>query len=66
MTRYALVKPQKNPSGGYKDWFVLCFKRPGFTIEAAPYVGERSVPLNYFPSIWNQNDGVPLMLANKL
>ncbi|AKM18954.1 hypothetical protein UM396_08610 [Geobacillus subterraneus] len=22
--------------------------------------------LNYFPSVWNQNDGVPLMLANKL
>ncbi|WJQ08721.1 hypothetical protein QT235_09245 [Geobacillus stearothermophilus] len=22
--------------------------------------------LNYFPSVWNQNDGVPLVFANKL
>ncbi|EPR29914.1 MULTISPECIES: gamma-D-glutamyl-L-diamino acid endopeptidase [Geobacillus] len=55
MTRYALAKPQKkNPSGGSdKDWFVLRFKRPGFTIGVAPYVGERPVPLKYFPAIWS-------------
>ncbi|AEV19236.1 Peptidase M14 carboxypeptidase A [Geobacillus thermoleovorans CCB_US3_UF5] len=45
---------KKNPSGGSdKDWFVLRFKRPGFTIGVAPYVGERPVPLKYFPAIWS-------------
>jgi g-D-glutamyl-meso-diaminopimelate peptidase len=64
-TKYSLVKPQKNPSGGgYKDWFVIRFKRPGFTIEVAPYVGERPVPLKYFPSIWSKNNSIPIMLAN--
>lgn len=66
-TKYSLVKPTKNPSGGgYKDWFVIRFKRPGFTIEVAPYVGERPVPLKYFPSIWNKNNSVPIMLANSV
>ncbi|SFA54306.1 ABC-type branched-chain amino acid transport system, substrate-binding protein [Parageobacillus thermantarcticus] len=66
-TKYSLVKPTKNPSGGgYKDWFVIRFKRPGFTIEVAPYVGERPVPLKYFPSIWNKNNSVPIILANSV
>jgi g-D-glutamyl-meso-diaminopimelate peptidase len=64
-TKYSLVKPEKNPSGGgYKDWFVIQFKRPGFTIEVAPYVGECPVPLKYFPSIWSKNNSIPIMLAN--
>ncbi|MGG6433533.1 M14 family metallopeptidase [Anoxybacillus sp. D401a] len=66
-TGYSLVKPVQNPSGGgYKDWFVSQFKKPGFTIEVAPYVGERPVPLKLFPSIWNKNKPVGLMMANEV
>jgi g-D-glutamyl-meso-diaminopimelate peptidase len=65
-TGYSLVKPQKNPSGGgYKDWFVSRFKRPSFTIEISKYVGNRPVPLQYFPSIWEKNRVIGLMMANE-
>ena len=65
-TGYRLVSPQPNPSGGgYKDWFVQSQKKPGFTIEVAPYVGTRPVPISYFSSIWKQNNSIGLMLANE-
>lgn len=66
ITGYSLVQPQRNPSGGgYKDWFIQEFDRPGFTIEIAPYVGERSVPLRLFNSIWSENKTVGLYSAKK-
>jgi len=66
LTGYSLVKPEKNPSGGgYKDWFVQTFGRPGFTIEIADYAGERSVPLNKFGGIWSENRLVGLYTAKK-
>ncbi|GMB09322.1 M14 family zinc carboxypeptidase [Thermolongibacillus altinsuensis] len=37
-TGYSLVKPKKNPSGGYTDWFISGFKKPGFTLEVSKYV----------------------------
>ncbi|WP_053104174.1 M14 family metallopeptidase [Bacillus sp. FJAT-27231] len=65
-TGYRLVSPQPNPSGGgYKDWFVQSQKKPGFTIEVAPYVGNGPVPISYFSSIWKQNNLIGLMLANE-
>ena len=31
---YAVADPSENAShGGFKDWFIQCFHRPGFTIE---------------------------------
>lgn len=61
MTGYALVAPEKNPSGGgYKDWFIQEFGRPGFTVEIAKYAGESNVPLNQFASVWNDNRAVGL------
>lgn len=66
LTGYSLVKPEKNPSGGgYKDWFIQKFGRPGFTIEVAEYAGERSVPLSAFNGIWSRNKLVPLFTAQK-
>lgn len=64
LTGYALVKPEKNPSGGgYKDWFIEQFGRPGFTIEIGEYVGEKSIPLNQFNGIWAKNKDVGLYAA---
>lgn len=66
MTGYSLVNPEKNPSGGgYKDWFIQEFGRPGFTIEIANYAGESSVPLRQFNTIWSENKEVGLYSAKQ-
>ena len=64
ITGYSLVFPSPNPSGGgYTDWFLDENKRPGFTIEIAPLVGPRPVPLANYDKIWKENKEVGLMLA---
>ncbi|WP_083613541.1 M14 family metallocarboxypeptidase [Paenibacillus sp. P46E] len=66
LTGYSLVTPEKNPSGGgYKDWFIQEYGRPGFTIEIANYAGESSVPLNQFNRIWSENKEVGLYSATQ-
>ncbi len=44
--------------GGYKDWFIQTFKKPGFTIEIG--LGENPLPLEDFPRIYART--LPLML----
>lgn len=66
LTGYSLVQPEKNPSGGgYKDWFIQEFGRPGYTIEIARYAGEGSVPLSEFSRIWAENKSVGVYSAQK-
>ncbi|MHA6531149.1 M14 family zinc carboxypeptidase [Paenibacillus sp. BAC0078] len=66
LTGYSLVNPEKNPSGGgYKDWFIQEYGRPGFTIEIANYAGESSVPLRQFNRIWSENKEVGLYSAKQ-
>nr|WP_052410103.1 M14 family zinc carboxypeptidase [Paenibacillus durus] len=66
LTGYSLVRPEKNPSGGgYKDWFIQEFGRPGFTIEIGKYAGEGSLPLSAFGNIWAENRRVPLYTASQ-
>lgn len=66
LTGYSLVAPEKNPSGGgYKDWFIQEYGRPGFTIEIADYAGESSVPLRQFSTIWSENKEVGLYSAKQ-
>lgn len=65
-TGYSLIPAQPRPSGGgYKDWFVLSQKKPGFTIEVSPYVHQQPVPLKYWDRIWRQNHSIGLMLADE-
>ena len=54
-----------NGSGAGQDWFVSTFKRPGITIEIAPYVGETTVPHKYWSSVWNKNKSVGLLAAKE-
>lgn len=64
LTGYSLVAPEKNPSGGgYKDWFIQKYGRPGFTIEIASYAGESNVPLSQFNKVWSENKEVGLYSA---
>lgn len=65
-TGYSLVPAQRNPSGGgYTDWFIQSQKRPGFTPEISPYVGNRPVPLKNFDQVWKENYSIGLLLANE-
>lgn len=41
---------------GYKDWFILTYDRPGFTIEAG--LGENPLPLSQFDEIYRRNLGI--------
>ncbi len=50
---YALDKPEPlAASGGYKDWFIKAFHRPGFTIECGR--GENPIPISQAPRIIDQ------------
>lgn len=44
--------------GGYKDWFIKTFKKPGFTIEIG--LGENPLPIESFSEIYKRT--LPLML----
>ncbi|AZB44993.1 peptidase M14 [Bacillus sp. FJAT-42376] len=66
MTGYRLVYPGPNPSGGgFTDWFLLSYKRPAFTLEISPFVGDTSVPLKNFSKVWEENKDVGLYAAKE-
>lgn len=46
--------------GGYKDWFIRTFKRPGFTIEIG--MGKNPLPIEDLPRIYQRT--LPLMLES--
>lgn len=43
---------------GYKDWFILNYDRPGYTIEAG--LGENPLPMSQFAQIYEDNKGILL------
>lgn len=64
LTGYTVCMPSGvQQGGGMTDWWTHDLKKPGLTIEIGPPEGTHPVPLQYFPSVWNQNKGVGLMLA---
>jgi murein tripeptide amidase MpaA len=66
LTGYSLVYPGTNPSGGgYTDWFIIKYKRPGFTPELGNYAGNTHVPVSEYPAIWSQNKYVGLYVAQE-
>lgn len=66
LTGYSLVKPTSNPSGGgYTDWFISTFNKPGFTPEVGVNVSNRHVPVKYFETIWKQNKKSGIWLASE-
>ncbi len=66
-TGYTLIDPGENPSGGgFTDWFLMKQKRPSFTMEIAPYVGPRPVPLEFYEEIWEKNKHVGLILGRNV
>ena len=54
---YSVSSPEENSSyAGLKDWFILYYKKPGFTIEAG--IGINPLPLSQFDSIYRENLGI--------
>jgi len=49
------------PCGGYKDWFIKEYKRPGYSIEVGS--GTNPLPLSSFNSIYEENIEVLLLLS---
>jgi g-D-glutamyl-meso-diaminopimelate peptidase len=52
----AELTPGESGYAGYKDWFIMTYNRPGYTIEAGR--GVSPLPLDRFQSIYNDNIGI--------
>lgn len=48
--------PEGSSFAGYKDWFILYYNRPGFTIEVG--LGENPIPISQFAGIYRENLGI--------
>ena len=48
--------PYNSGFAGYKDWFILQYNRPGYTIEAG--IGNNPLPITQFDEIYNDNLGI--------
>ncbi len=66
ITGYRLISPSSyTGGGGFSDWFSTALKKPAYTLEVSPYVGETHVPLKYFKKIWNENETIGLYVAQE-
>ncbi|NMD72008.1 carboxypeptidase [Bacillus sp. DNRA2] len=67
LTGYTLSKPIKEATGGgFTDWFITTFHKPGMTIEICPLIDEISPPLSIFKEEWKRNELVGIMLADEV
>ena len=48
--------PYASGFAGYKDWFILKYNRPGYTIEVGS--GTNPLPISQFAEIYEQNLGI--------
>ena len=53
--------PYASGFAGYKDWFILYFGRPGYTVEVGR--GENPLPLADFPEIYRDSLGILVTAA---
>ncbi|WP_456276137.1 M14 family metallopeptidase [Bacillus sp. AK128] len=65
-TGYKLDKPVKTATGGgFTDWFIQTFERPGLTIEVGYEVNETNPPLSVLKEEWQRNRTVGLLLIKE-
>lgn len=48
--------PAESGNAGYKDWFIMTYDRPGYTIEAG--MGQNPLPLSELPGMYEANLGI--------
>lgn len=65
LTGYKLMSPGSSGGGGYTDWFIQEFGRPGFTPELGVYPGDIPLPISAFPDEWRRNQTIGLYLASE-
>lgn len=54
---YALdIVPDESSFAGYKDWFILDYNRPGYTVEAG--LGMNPLPIAQFNTMYRDNLGI--------
>lgn len=57
LSGYSLEQTPENSSfAGYKDWFILNYNKPGFTIEVG--LGTNPIPISQFAGIYRENLGI--------
>ncbi len=56
---YTLADPPGPSYGGYKDWFIQDFRKPGFTIELGS--GQNPLPVSEFDSVCRES--APMLAA---
>lgn len=57
LSGYSLEQvPESSSFAGYKDWFILKYNRPGFTIEVG--LGTNPIPISQFAGIYRENLGI--------
>lgn len=56
-----MENPPESSYAGYKDWFILEYGRPGFTIEAG--IGTNPISISQMPTIYRQNEEILLLGA---
>lgn len=65
LSGYALEDtPYESSFAGYKDWFILNWRRPGFTIECG--LGDNPLPLSQFDEIYRDVLGILVTAATGL
>ncbi len=48
--------PEDSGFAGFRDWFILYYNKPGFTIEVG--AGENPIPVSQFAGIYRENLGI--------
>ena len=48
--------PEDSGFAGFRDWFILYYNKPGFTIEVG--AGENPIPISQFAGIYRENLGI--------
>ena len=57
LSGYSLEQtPEASSFAGYKDWFILNYNKPGFTIEVG--LGTNPIPISQFAGIYRENLGI--------
>ncbi|MBK3495249.1 hypothetical protein JFL43_10370 [Viridibacillus sp. YIM B01967] len=66
VTGYPVIPPVfSKGSGSSADWFIMSEKKPGITVEIAPYAGEGPVSQRYWNSVWKKNKSIGLLAAKE-
>ena len=67
LTGYPLASPPRNAvGGGFTDWFIDEYSRPGFTIELCTWRGETNPDITELPSEFARNRDIGYVLIEEM